>query len=545
MTRTYSRRDALKLAAAFGAVVGAASIGACGDEAAPSGEPTADPRLGPLDLGLRAAREAGGAEGRLRLGSLKTVPISSQPLTPFEQQLVYSRLVAVDPRTATIHGDLASGIEVVDPLEVRFQLKAGAFFHPDEESLAQPVSSASVLRSFEEQAAAGVPLFSDIIDSVQAPDAGNVVLRLRGPFAFLFELLAASEASIRSESHYVGFRDAIGSGLFIPSGQDSTGHVLLANQLYHDSGYPRLQQINMLHFDDERDLDSAFRTLRLDVREHPDTASAEHGAEREDASQQKRPARSLIGLGLSLLPSKGGLPTRHVEAFQDERVRRALSHALDRAAIAEGAGGMVASPVGAAHTADSLPEGELATHPFQRPDPQESAALLEATGLTGMSFRMLVADDPELRGSAELVQRQLAMAGFAVELRSEPRDEWRELFNAGDFESTMFRMDGLSTPDIGLRLHSSVGLDGRFSPWGYSNPVFDSALNGALSELRPDRRAEALRETQRVLLGEAPAMLPLVTPYDVASLGPNVVGYAFNAYEFNPGWLSGGWERRT
>jgi len=42
----------------------------------------------------------------------------------------------------------------------------------------------------------------------------------------------------------------------------------------------------------------------------------------------------------------------------------------------------------------------------------------------------------------------------------------------------------------------------------------------ALSELRPDRRAVALQEAQRVWLDETPGMLPLVTPTEVASVGP-------------------------
>jgi ABC-type transport system substrate-binding protein len=261
--------------------------------------------------------------------------------------------------------------------------------------------------------------------------------------------------------------------------------------------------------------------------------------------QQRRPARALIGLGLSLLPSKGGVPTHHIEAFQDERVRRAVSHSLDRTALAEIADGMVASAVGAAHSADSLSEGELAADPLHRLDPGESAMLLAAAGYQGLAFRIQVADDPVLRDVAELVQYQLGVTGFAVELRAEPRDVWAQSFAAGDFEATVFQMGDLNTPDIGLRLHSSGGLDGDFLPWGYSSPVFDPELMAALSELRPDRRAEALREAQRILLGEVPAMFPLVTPYEVASLGSDVVGYEFNAFEFNSGWLAADWDRRS
>jgi ABC-type transport system substrate-binding protein len=171
--------------------------------------------------------------------------------------------------------------------------------------------------------------------------------------------------------------------------------------------------------------------------------------------------------------------------------------------------------------------------------------LLAAAGYQGLAFRIQVADDPVLRDVAELVQYQLGVTGFAVELRAEPRDVWAQSFAAGDFEATVFQMGDLNTPDIGLRLHSSGGLDGDFLPWGYSSPVFDAELMAALSELRPDRRAEALREAQRILLGEVPAMFPLVTPYEVASLGSDVVGYEFNAFEFNSGWLAADWDRRS
>ena len=52
-----------------------------------------------------------------------------------------------------------------------------------------------------------------------------------------------------------------------------------------------------------------------------------------------------------------------------------------------------------------------------------------------------------------------------------------------------------------------------------------------------------IREAQRVLLEEAPGMFPLVTPLEFASLGPRVRGYAFDAFDFNAGWLAAEWER--
>ena len=540
MVRIYSRREALRLAAGIGAIAGAGGVGiGCGD--GDSSEATATPPA----VGPRGTPPSGEPSGRLRLGVVRESNFGSQPLSRVEQLLVYSRLVAVDPRDATVHADLATAFEVIEPLEVRFALRPVAFLHADVDDLAVPVTAELIQRNFEELAADESSSFAAVIERVEAPDANTLVVRLRAPFSLLFELLAGPEAGIHGDNRYASFIEPVGSGPFVPAGQDSTGHALVANTRYLDAGYPRLERVNVLRFADEGDLDGGFLASQLDVRQHPDALSVDRVQDRPGTQQMTRHARTLRGLGLSLLPNKGGLPTMHVEAFQDERVRRAVSISLDRTTLAALDGGRVASPVGAAHAADSLPAAELAAHPLYGYDPIEAAKLLEAVGLDAIEFRILASDSVGPRAYAELVESQLREVGFDAQLRLEPHDTWESAFFAGDFESTLFEVGGLNTPDLGLRLHTAGGLSGRFSLWGYSNPVFDSAVNSALSELMPDHRAAAFREAQRLLLEEAPGMFPLVTPVEVASLGQRVRGYAFDAFDFNAGWLAPGWERPT
>ncbi len=538
MVRTYSRRDALRLASGVGLLAGGGWLGiACGDgsdgdDAATP--PAVVPRDDPPD---------GERSGRLRLGVLRQEGFASQPFSRLEQLLAYSRLVALDPRSATVHPDLASTFEVIEPLEVRFALRPGVFLHPDLEDLAVPVTAELIQRDFERRAADGVPLFADVLDRIEAPDSATLVLHLRAPFALLFEMLASPDASVRGENRYSAFSEEVGSGPFVPAGQDSTGHALVANSRYHEEGYPRLDRVNVLHFADEDDLDRAFLGSEIDVRHHPDAESRDRALERPDMQQVTRPRRALRGLGLSLLPSKGGVPTVHVEAFQDERVRRAVSVALDRAALAEVDGSRVASPVGAAHRADSLPNNELLAHPLYQHDPAEAAKLLQAAAVDPVEFRITASASVGPRSYTTLLEQQLREAGFQAQIRLEDHADWEAAFFAGDFEAALFELTGLDTPDVGLTLHRTAGLDGRFSLWGYSNPVFDASANAALAELVPSRRAAAIREAQRVLLEEAPGMFPLVTPVEVASIASRVGGYRFDAYDFNPGWLAAEWER--
>ena len=37
--------------------------------------------------------------------------------------------------------------------------------------------------------------------------------------------------------------------------------------------------------------------------------------------------------------------------------------------------------------------------------------------------------------------------------------------------------------------YTAAGVEGTFSPWGYSNPVYDAAVRTALSALAPGERA--------------------------------------------------------
>jgi ABC-type transport system substrate-binding protein len=542
VVRTYSRREALRLASGVGMLASGGWLGAaCGGDSDGGSSATPPPTV------PRATAPPGERSGRLRLGVLREEGFPTQPFNRLVEFLSYSRLVAVDPRSATVHPDLASTFEVVEPLEVRFTLRPGLFFHADIDDLAVPVTAELIQRDFEQRAAEGSPLFNDVVDQIEAPDEVTLVLRLRAPFAFLFDLLASVDAGIRGENRYAAFPDPVGSGPFTPAGQDSTGHALLANPRYHDAEYPRLERVNVLHYADEGDIDRAFLGSEIDVRHHPDAESRDRALDRPDVQQVDRPARALRGLGLSLLPSKGGVPTVHVEAFQDERVRRAVSIALDRGALAEIEEGVVASPVGAAHRAvgraDSLPPSELSAHPLYQHNPPEATKLLQAAGHERISFRLLASESAGSRAYTTLVERQLRAAGFEALLRLEDHSAWEQAFFAGNFEATLFELSGLDTPDVGLTLHRTGGLDGRFSLWGYSNPVFDASTNAALSELVPDRRAAAIREAQRVLLEEAPGMFPLVTPIEVASIGSRVNGYRFDAFDFNPGWLAAEWER--
>ena len=264
-----------------------------------------------------------------------------------------------------------------------------------------------------------------------------------------------------------------------------------------------------------------------------------------------RSTRHIRGLGLSLVGTKGGANVRFQPAFQDDRVRRALFLALDRAALAElddgGAGQPVGpvGPVGPAFAADALPADELAGHALFQHDPGEAIKLLEAAGERPLSFTLEAPNREPLGALARLLTRQLRLAGFRPELAVVSREDWQRDLTAGDFESILFELEPARTPDVGLRLHTSGGLDGAFSPWGYSNPVYDEAVRAALGALDPAERATRSRDAQRALLDDVPALLPLPEPLERIALALSIGGYAYESYDFNEAWLGARWHIRA
>lgn len=486
-------------------------------------------------------KEKRSTPGHLRLGIVRSGAPDAPALTDLESMLVHARLVAVDPRDGHVYGDLADEVERPEPAALRFTIDSGARFHTQGSDQPRPVTAEAVKTSFERRAAEGVPLFSQVIERIETPDNRHVVLRLRAPFALLFELLGGVPAAITSDATYSGLDERVGAGCFLPTARDGAVLRLSANPLLKGDEAPRLAQISVTGAALERDLDLAFARGEIDIRRHTDEPGVLIGSGREGRTLVRRPATRMRGLGLSLVGKKDGRDVRFVVAFQDQRVRRALSLSIDRPALRKADNAFTCGPVGPAHAADALPAGDLDAHALYQFKPQEAAELLRAAGQEGLAFTVVHPDIPAMLPLVKAVGESLALGGFVPRMQSMPFAAWQATLAAGDFEATLVELTNLDTPDLGLRLHQSGGLDGRFSPWGYSNPEYDAAVLEALRQFDPAERASKSRDAQRLLLEDVPAMLPIYAPGESISIAKGITGYTADAYDFNSGYLARDW----
>ncbi|MCY4455429.1 MAG: ABC transporter substrate-binding protein [Chloroflexi bacterium] len=532
------RRDVLRLGLGAAAAV---LIAACttSEDDAPEEEPTPEvtPTAAPvLSFAPMPAIPTVATNGLLRLATV------GEPEVP--SALVYSTLVTVDPRDAHIHGDLAGLVEQPDPLTLTCALDGHATFHPaatnGTSSAPEPLDAGEVARDFAIRADAGEFLFTEVIEEATAIDPMTLQLRLHAPYALLLDQLGdAGTAGVRADApSTVGI--PLGSGPFIAERNDDGSLTLRPHAGYHRLGLPLLRSIHVATAERERTLGAAFAGGALDILELTSPDSVDRAAERSDARVLTRSSRRARGLGLSLVESKGGRDVRFHPAFQDHRVRRAIALAIDREAIAAYDDSTAAGPVGPAFAGDALDPLELEEHELFQHDPREAARLLQAAGEEGLTFSLMSALTQPLRGLVQLIARQLREAGIEPVLDLVDAAGLQASLEQGDFEAILFELEAVRSPDIGLRLHVSGGLDG-VSPWGYSNPVYDDAVRTALGQVDPVARAEASRAAQLLLLEDVPAMLALPEPVERIAVAGAVGGYEYDAYDFNERGLAPLW----
>ncbi len=180
--------------------------------------------------------------------------------------------------------------------------------------------------------------------------------------------------------------------------------------------------------------------------------------------------------------------------FNEIKVRRAISYALDRSAIIDGAMFGYGTPIGShfpPHNADYLDLTGVYPH-----DVAKAKALLAQAGYPqGFSATLKLPPPSYARRGGEIVAAQLAQVGIRVRIENLEWAQWLEqVFTRHDFDMSIVGHAEPMDYDIYAR------ADYYF---GYSNPEFN-ALIGALDDtLDAARRRELLQQIQRKLAEDA------------------------------------------
>jgi ABC-type transport system substrate-binding protein len=459
--------------------------------------------------------------------------------------------------TATVadaHGVLGPSLATAwsqspNGIEWRFRIRAGARYHSG-----LPCDAAAVAAAFAHHAdPVASPLnsgFWHVVDTVRA-DGDEVVVRLHHPSAGFPTLLRSWHAAIHCQASRdaggddYGWTTADGTGPFRfkhldPEvtqeverwdGYPGTGVTWLENR-----GPAYLDGIRWLPLPDEEQRAQALEDGVVDCVQNPSLLHVDRLTANPDLHVISFQQSSLVYLALDHETTSLG--------FDDIRVRRAVSCAIDREAIVErdlaGHGWPAHGPVPSASPWYEPGVEQLVAHA-----PDESIALLDAAGLTPgpdgvrLRFSVLVLEDATVRRAATSVQAMLRRVGIEIELR--PVTGFAAFYGAlgahpEAFLSKWFWPDPVEAIVLFISSWSHAGPNWQRA----SIPAIDTACRSWMEA--PDIAAQqsAAREIQLRSAEQLP-LIPLFSPATVWAYHRRVHGWRptpSNLYPlYNDVWL--------
>jgi peptide/nickel transport system substrate-binding protein len=425
----------------------------------------------------------------------------------------YSLLVKLDPdNTAEITGDLAESWTVSpDRLTWTFKLHPNAVFHNGD-----PVTSEDVKASFDRlrHPPAGVVSVRQSqfagIAVIETPDPHTVVFRtataspafvgaLASPFNCLY-----SAAKLREDPNFPA-KNVMGSGPFVFAEHAAGSHWLAKRfDRYFREGLPYLD---------------GFRAVQTSSA---NLATALQGGQVMAEFRSVSPAVrdrlvSTLGEKISVYekPYAFGVLVHFntkKKPFDDPRVRRALSLAVDRWAAAESLQRSTTMRyVGGTQRPGSpwaTPDEVLATMPGFGHDIRaardEAKRLLKEAGVPNLTFKLTNRNiaDPYTATGVYLID-QWRQIGVNVEHQQVDVAQLQSAMASGGFEAIVdFKGEVYDDPTIELARHLSVDRS-SYNPAGYIDRKIDDLFDRQDQATDPAERKRLVVELERHLFSEA------------------------------------------
>lgn len=414
-------------------------------------------------------------------------------------QLLYRSLLKTDDQLRVVP-DLASRFETQDSVNYLAEIPPGVTFHDGREMTAEDVAY-TFRRFLDPEFVSGRKGAYSALASVDVLDRYRVMFRLKAPSAsFPINLIMGIvPAGIGSMAK----RQPIGSGPyrlveFVPD-----DHVTLTPYREAYGGAPANGGLVFKVVPDEtmRGLELRNRSVDLVINDlSPDVI---HGLERTGAlTVVTAPGTDYAYMGFNLRDPQ----------LRDVRVRRAISHAVNPAAIVEYLRRGYARPTTGIVPAMSWAyESDVPRFPY---DPATARRLLDEAGYPDPDgpggqprFRLTLktSTDERYRLQAAVIQQNLADVGIALEIRSYEFATLMADVVRGNMQLYTLQFVGVTDPDMLRRVFaSSQGPPAGFNRGHYENPEVDALIDQAGRALDELTRRNLYRRVQQLVAADVP-----------------------------------------
>jgi peptide/nickel transport system substrate-binding protein len=458
---------------------------------------------------------------------------------------VYSKLVRhkvggdVPPGAFIIEPDLAERWEELDDTTYVFHLRKGVKWHNKPPVNGRELVAEDVKFTYDrfltEKANTNRYLL-DAVDRVEVVDRYTVKFVLKEPYVWLVNALAYPWSMwIIAPEVVQRFGDlkkpetAIGTGPFVLENYEpNVKAVFKRHPEYFRPGQPYVDGVEWLSIPDESTGLAMYRTGQIDCG-----PAAGWGVRQQDVEALKKTHphlhyRDILSIVTQVIMMRTDQPP-----FNDVRVRRAISHAIDRHGLIDAVWGRgePTSAVGRGLVEWALSIDQLgAGAKYYQYDPKEARRLLAEAGFPkGFKTQLTVTTGlgRDLVDDAQLVQRFLKDVGIEAELKLQEYGAYFATTIQGKFEGLVRGPFGIAwEPDFPL--YRTYAAD---SSWNAGH-VNDPTLTAMLKEQRRTKDLEARRklihDIQRYAAEQqyyVHVLVPMVTaswaPY-VKNYGPNI-----------------------
>lgn len=364
-----------------------------------------------------------------------------------------------------------------------FRLRPGVRFHDG-----QAFDSAAVKFSFERARRpdsgnkSRTKLF-DKIERISTPDPLTVVLVLRHPDPHLLYRLGESPAVILH-----------------PASADRAMAAPIGTGPFRFERWDKGHSITLVKWPDYRDADAVhlqsavfrFTNSFVDKVELPPEVDVFFNFATKTVLRNRLNERYQVLIGGSSSKALLAINNRH-KPLDDVRVRRAINHAIDRAAviqhILDGRGSAIGShfsptEIGYLHLADRYPH-----------DPGRARALLAEAGIEGrLRLKLSLPPTPYARDGGQLLVQQLAAVGIDTDVNLVSWAEWLNGAFKGDFELTL--INHVEPLDYDIYTDPSYYF-------GYDSADFRALVEAHRNADNPRQRNRLLADIQRKLADDA------------------------------------------
>jgi peptide/nickel transport system substrate-binding protein len=460
---------------------------------------------------------------------------------------VYSKLVrykigaGIPPGTFLIEPDLAERWEAPDDTTYVFYLRRGVKWHNKPPVNGRELVAEDVKFTFDRflaEKANPLRYMLEPVDRVEVVDRYTVKFVLKEPYVWLLDVLATSKAMwiIAREvvEHFGDLKkpeSAIGTGPFLLEHYEPNVKTVFTRYPdYFLTGLPWVDRVEWLVLEDPSTGLAMYRTGQIDCGPWHQWTVRQQDL---DSMQQRHP--QLIYRDFLFTNSQRIYMRTDQPPFNDVRVRRAISQAMDRQALIEAVWirGEPTAAVPRGLQEWSLPIDQLgAGAKYYQYDPKEAKRLLAEAGFpTGLKTPRHATGGygPDFLDAVQLVQRYLKDVGIEAELKLQEFGAYIATTASGKFEAmAMGPYPPGWEPDSVL--YGSYALDSLRNTGHVTDPTLTAMLKAQRRTQDLAARKQLIFDIQRYE-AEQQYYVYLACQMQTGSHQPYVKNYAPNALE--------------